>query len=120
MLESCIAKIRFARATELAQSRRFIEAEALLSPKGVLTDDPCELDLLARIAAKQEQFGKARHLWESALLKAPNNEEYTECLKQAQKWERLSNGLDKVVNYGVWVVVALTIAVMVYVIKPLK
>jgi hypothetical protein len=120
MIESCVAKIRFARATELAQSKRFLEAEALLSPKGVLTDDPCELDLLARIAAKQEQFGKARHLWEAALLKVPNNEEYTECLQQAQKWERLSNGLDKVVNYGVWVVVALTIAVMVYVFKPLK
>jgi hypothetical protein len=120
MLEACFAKIRLVRATELAQSRRFLEAEAILSPNGVLTDDPRELDLLARIAAKQEQFGKARQLWEAALLKVPANEEYSQCLQQARKWERLSNVLDKVVNYGVWVVVALSIAVMVYVFKPLN
>lgn len=120
MLETCFAKIRLARATELAQSRRFFEAEAILSPNGLLTDDPRELDLLARIAAKQEQFAKARQLWEVALEKAPANEEYSRCLEQARKWERLSNLLDKVVNYGVWVVVVLSLAVLVYVFKPLK
>ena len=120
MLEACLAKIRLARATELAQSKRFLEAEAVLSPNGALTDDPRELDLLARIAAKQEQFDKARQLWEAALQKSPANEEFSQCLKQAQKWERLSNVLDKVVNYSVWLVLALCIAVLVYVFKPLK
>ena len=120
MLETCFAKIRLARATELAQSRRFFEAEAILSPNGVFTDDPRELDLLARIAAKQEQFCKARQLWEAALQKAPANEEYSHCLEHARKWERLSNLFDKVLNYGVWVVVGLSIAVLVYVFKPLK
>jgi hypothetical protein len=61
-LDDYFFKIRLARATELAQSKRFIEAEAVLSPKGELTDNPCELDLLARIAAQQEQFAKARRL----------------------------------------------------------
>ena len=120
MVESCLAKIRFARATELAQSGRFLEAEAILLPKGVLTEDPCELDLLARIAAKQEQFGKARHLWEVALLKVPGNEEYSLCLQQAIKWERLSNVLDKAVKIGICLVVLLVIAVMVYFFKPLR
>jgi hypothetical protein len=120
MLETCFAKIRLARATELAQSKRFLEAEAILSPNGILSDDPRELDLLARIAAKQEQFGKARQLWEAVLRKSPANEEYSRCLEMARKWERLSNVLDKVVNYGVWLVVALSIVVMVYVFKPLK
>jgi hypothetical protein len=120
MLETCFAKIRLARATELAQSRRFLEAESLLAPNGELPGDPRELDLLARIAAKQEQFGKARQLWEIALQKSPANEEYSQCLELAKKWERLSSLLDKMVNYGVWLVVILTIAVMVYVFKPLK
>jgi hypothetical protein len=120
MLESCSAQIRLARATELALSSRFLEVEAILSPQGGLTNDPCELDLLARIAAKQEQFGKACSLWEAALLKVPSNEEYSQCLQLARKWERFSNMLDKAVNYGVWVVIALTIAVMVYVFNPLR
>ena len=120
MLETCFAKIRLARATELAQSKRFLEAESLMAPNGELPGDPRELDLLARIAAQQEQFGKARLLWEAALIKVPGNEEYSQCLQQARKWDRLSNVLDKVVNYGVWAVVALSIAVMVYVFKPLK
>lgn len=84
MLETCFAKIRFARATELAQSKRFLEAEAILSPNGILSDDPRELDLLARIAAKQEQFGKARQLWEAVLRKSPANEEYSRCLEMAR------------------------------------
>lgn len=114
------AKIRLARATELAQSKRFIEAEAVLSPKGELTDNPCELDLLARIAAKQEQFAKARRLWEAALQKSPENEEYSECLERVRKWERTSSLFDSVLNYVVWFVVLFSIAAIVYVFKPLK
>jgi hypothetical protein len=35
-LDDCFARIRLARATELAQSKRFAEAEAVLSPNGEL------------------------------------------------------------------------------------
>jgi len=55
-LDAYFVKIRLARATELALSKRFAEAEAVLSPNGELTDNPSELDLLARIAAQQEQL----------------------------------------------------------------
>jgi len=119
-LDDCFAKIRLARATELAQSKRFIEAEAILSPNGKLSDNPCELDLLARIAAQQEQFAKARCLWENALKKSPENADYSECLERVRKWERASGLFDIVLNYVVWLVVLLSIAAIVYVFKPLK
>ena len=119
-LEKCFARIRLARATELAQSKRFAEAEAVLSPNGELTDNPSELDLLARIAAQQEQFGKARRLWEAALHASPADVEYSKCLERARKWERTSGILDRVLNYVVWVVVLFSIAAIVYVFKPLK
>ena len=119
-LEDCFAKIRLARATELAQSKRFLEAEAVLSPNGELTDNPSELDLLARIAAQQEQFGKARRLWEAALHASPAEVEYSQCLERARKWERTSGILDRVLNYVVWVVVLFSIAAIVYAFKQLK
>lgn len=119
-LDDCFARIRLARATELAQSKRFAEAEAVLSPNGELTDNPSELDLLARIAAQQEQFGKARRLWEAALHASPADVEYSQCLERARKWERTSGILDRVLNYVVWVVVLFSIAAIVYAFKPSK
>ena len=119
-LEKCFARIRLARATELAQSKRFAEAEAVLSPNGELTDNPSELDLLARIAAQQEQFGKARRLWEAALHASPAEVEYSQCLERARKWEQTSGILDRVLNYVVWVVVLFSIAAIVYAFKPSK
>jgi tetratricopeptide (TPR) repeat protein len=119
-LDDYFVKIRLARATELAQSRRFIEAEAVLLPNGELTNNPSELDLLARIAAQQEQFAKARRLWEAALQKSPENEEYSECLERVCKWERISGSFDNILNYVVWFVVLFSIAAIVYVFKPLK
>jgi uncharacterized protein HemY len=120
MLETCFAKIRLARATELAQSKRFLEAEAILSPKGVLSDDPRELDLLARIAAKQEQFGKARKLWEAALQKSPTTGDYAECLEEVRKLENTSGLTVEVLNWVVWIMVALSIVAIIYALKPLK
>ena len=73
-LEKCFAQIRFARATELAQSRRFVEAEAILSPDGKLPESPRELDLLARIAIHDRRFGQAKQLWEQTLKNDPTYE----------------------------------------------
>ena len=119
-LEKCLAQIRLVRATELAQSRLFLEAERLMTPDGKLPDDPHELDLLARIAAKQKQFAKARRLWETALQKSPANVEYAQCLERVRKVERTSRLIDSILNYVVWAVVLFAIAVIVYVFKPLK
>ena len=73
-LEECFAQIRLARATELAQLRRFLEAEAVLSPNGELPGNPEELDLLARIAVHRGQFSQARRLWQAILQKDPTHE----------------------------------------------
>lgn len=117
-LEDCFAKIRLARATELAQSKRFLEAETVLMPNGELPDNPRELDLLARMAAQQEQFSKARRLWEAALEKSPEDEEYAQCLERVRKMERTAELTDKVLNYVVWAVVVLSIADIVYAFMP--
>ena len=119
-LEKCFAQIRLARATELAQSKRFPEAEAVLMLNGELPDNPRELDLLARMAAQQEQFGKARRLWEAALQKSPADEEYVHCLEQVRNMERTTALTDRALNYLVWFVVLFGIAAIVYAFKPLK
>jgi hypothetical protein len=62
------------RAAELAQSRRFVEAEELLSPDGKLPNSPRDLDLLARIAVHNRRFSQARSLWEQILKSDPTNE----------------------------------------------
>ena len=75
-LKKLFAEIRFARATELAQSGRFLEAEGLLNPNGELPDNPAELDLLARIAGQRGQFDKARRYWTVARQRGLNNASY--------------------------------------------
>jgi tetratricopeptide (TPR) repeat protein len=115
--EKCLAQLRLARATELAQARSFQEAENLMTPNGEIPNDPRALDLLARIAAKQEEFTKARQLWETALQKSPGNEEFSACLERVSKLERISALLDTVVKYVVWPVVLLSMAAIVFAFK---
>ena len=91
-----------------------------MAPNGELPDDPRELDLLARIAAKQEQFAEARRLWEAALQKSPANVEYSQCLERVQKLERAAGLIDSALNCVVWIVVVFSIAAIVYAFKPLK
>lgn len=84
-LKECFDQIRVARAVELARSRRYLEAEGLLSPNGRLPSDPRELDLLARIAAQQKQYRRAEDLWKKALAKAPDREAFRRGLNALEK-----------------------------------
>jgi len=89
-LKECFEQMRFARAAELARSRRYLEAEGLLSPNGRESSDPRELDLLARISAQQRRYERARHLWEAALQRSPGNPDYTraiECTREAERFQ---------------------------------
>ena len=61
-LQNCFAHIRLARATELVQSGRLLEAEAVLVQNGELPHNASELDLLARIAARQGRFWQMHDL----------------------------------------------------------
>jgi hypothetical protein len=82
ILTECFRQMRFARAAELAKSCRYLEATVVLSPNGRLPIEPKELDLLARIAARQKQFDKAGHLWELALQGSPENETYKRAIER--------------------------------------
>jgi hypothetical protein len=118
-LQNCFAQIRLARATELAQSERFFEAEAVLMPDGEHPDRPRELDLLARIATRQGNFDVARRLWTRALQNEPENEIYKQCLScltPARRIPRLiERSLDALLPVLVWGMVALSIGVLVFV-----
>ena len=81
-LDQCIEKLRFVQATELVRSGKYLEAEAMLSPKGQVPETACELDLLARIYAHQERFEDAARYWQAALKKDPGNSTYKNCLEQ--------------------------------------
>lgn len=96
-LNECFGQIRFARAAELARSRRYLEAEGLLTPNGHASSNPQELDLLARIAAQQGRFDQARRLWEAALRISPNNADYERALRRAEAAERAQQKCRKVV-----------------------
>ena len=74
-------EIRLARATEMAQSERFADAEAVLMENGRLPETARELDLLARMAARQGRFAKARELWTKASQLEPQNPAYQQCIK---------------------------------------
>ena len=84
-LKKLFAEIRFARATELAQSGRFLEAEGLLNQNGELPDNPDELDLLARIAGQRGQFDKARRYWTIAQQRGLNNPTYESGIRGIQQ-----------------------------------
>ncbi|MBV9489340.1 MAG: hypothetical protein JO069_06400 [Verrucomicrobia bacterium] len=88
ILADWFRQARFARAAELARSRRYGEATAVLSPNGKLPNDPKELDLLARIAAHQKRFDQAGRLWEIALRRSPGNEVYKQAIQRVARAKR--------------------------------
>jgi hypothetical protein len=101
ILSECFQEMRLARATELACSRRYLEATALLTPQGRLPADAKELDLLARIAAQQRRFVDAERLWNDASRVAPENTTYRETATRAararQNWIQIKQTVFAVV-----------------------
>lgn len=85
ILSGCFREIRLAQATELARSRRYLEATALLTPQGRLPGDAKELDLLARIAAQQRRFAEAERLWNDASKAAPEILAYRDAATSAAR-----------------------------------
>jgi len=117
-LHNCFAQIRLARATELAQSGRLLEAEAVLAQNGELPRNASELDLLARIAAQQGRFDEARRRWNAAMQIEPGNEVYRQCLEHLTPARRIASLIahhqDALLNIMVWTTIAFAIAVLVY------
>jgi tetratricopeptide (TPR) repeat protein len=117
-LQNCFAQIRLARATELAQSGRLLEAEAVLARNGELPHDASALDLLARIAARQGRFDEARRRWNTAIQIEPGNEIYLQCLEDLTPARRIIrliiNSQNTLLNLLVCTTIAFSVAVLVY------
>jgi tetratricopeptide (TPR) repeat protein len=112
------AQIRLARATELAQSGRLLEAEAVLAENGELPRNARELDLLARIAARQGRFDVAGQRWKAAIQLEPGNEIYHRCLERLTTARRILrlivNSQDTLLNVLVLMMTAFAAAVLLY------
>jgi len=78
ILSEYVQGVRLARATDLAHSRRYLEAIALLAPQGDLPSSAKELDLLARIAARQRRYADAERYWRKASETTPDTADYRE------------------------------------------
>jgi len=117
-LQNHFAQIRLARATELAQAGRLLEAEAVLAQNGELPRNASELDLLARIAARQGRFDEARRRWNAAIQIEPGNDIYRQCLEHLTPARRIASLIahhqDTLLNIMVWTTIAFAIAVLVY------
>gem|GEM_PF-1260168 len=81
-LLSLVQQALIARATELARSGRYAEAEAVLDG---IKDGPSAqvLDLRARIKAQQGLMAEAASLWGQALRSAPDDQGYAAAMRQA-------------------------------------
>lgn len=117
-LQNCFTQIRLARATELVQSGRLLEAEAALAQNGEFPRNASELDLLARIAARQGRFDEARRRWNAAIQIEPGNEIYRQCLENLTPARRIVrlivNSQGTLLFLLVWATIAFAVAVVVY------
>jgi hypothetical protein len=98
-LEEAFDQIRLARAAELARSRRFLEAAALLAPGGQLPGGIRNLDMMARIAVGLQDFQTARSCWQHASQMEPENPVYPEYLRELE-WARQKTELRHKVVIG--------------------
>lgn len=118
-LERCFAEIRVARAAELARSGRLLEARGVLVPNGELPSSPHELDLLARIAARQGRFDEARRMWSAAIQLEPGNVAFRQCLEDLTPGRRMArviaNSQDALLTVLFWATITFGIGVSVFV-----
>jgi hypothetical protein len=119
-LDECFDQIRFARASELARSGRYLEAEGLLSLNGYPSEAPRDLDLLARIAVQQERHSDARHLWETAHQKDPRNPVYEDCLQRLTELQDATSRFDTLLAWLVCATILFSIGALVYAFLPRK
>jgi flagellar motor protein MotB len=77
------------RATELARSGAYEEAEQALSEaKAADEEDPNIFDLLARIRAQQARYGEAEVFWKEAARLDPGNAAYRDGLARVRAIQR--------------------------------
>jgi tetratricopeptide (TPR) repeat protein len=109
-LEEHFDQLRYARAAALARAGRYLEAEGLLTPHGVLPAAPHEPDLLARLAARQGRYDTARCLWRTALRSAPDDAKFVCCLEAIDHAEQRQWLARAVFRASFWIGLVLAIA----------
>ena len=87
LLERALAPYRLAHAAALAKLGNYREAEHFLTHHGGLPQRPEELDLLARIAARQWRWRRAKELWKTALWLEPKNPKFLSGIQAVEKIE---------------------------------
>ncbi len=121
VIEKFFGDIRFARAAELAQLDRFAEAAAVLTENGRAPENARELDLLARIAARQGHFGEARNYWNAAAKLEPQNPVYRQCLESLTPARRIARIIAtheaKLLNLLVFAIVVMVVGLLIFVFK---
>lgn len=121
VIERFFEDTRLARATELAQLEKFAEAEAALVQNGAFPENARELDLLARIAARQGHFEKARQLWNKAAQLDPENHAYKEYIASLTPARRLGRIIatheGKLLNLLVLAIVVFVICTLFFVFR---
>ena len=121
VIEKFFDDIRLARATELARLDKFAEAEAVLMNNGVLPESARELDLLARIAARQARFEQARQLWNKASQLEPSNPLYQQSIASLTPARRLGRIIalheGKLLNVLVFTIAVFAVAVLFFVFR---
>lgn len=79
------ARLRLARASELARDGRLLKAEGIICQDKGFPQTIDEFDLLARIHVRQGRFENARRCWrDAAELDGCNR--YDECIKVLDRW----------------------------------
>lgn len=121
VLQQVFGEIRLARATELAHSERFVEAEAVLREGGYEPETAGEFDLMARMAAQQGNFDKARRFWNRALQLEPQNAKFQLCLRSLtpgrQAGRMIAVNESRLWNLFAVVVVILVVMTLIFVLR---
>lgn len=78
-------RMKLARACELAQDGRLLEAEGILCQGKGLPQSVDELDLLARIHVRQGRYEDARRRWRDA-AKLDGSHSHDECIDVLDRW----------------------------------
>jgi hypothetical protein len=78
-------RMKLARACELAQDGRLLEAEGLLCQGKGVPQTIDELDLLARIHVRQGRYEEAKRRWRDA-AKLDGSHSHDECIEVLDRW----------------------------------
>jgi flagellar motor protein MotB len=113
-----VKQIALAKATELARTGRYSEAEKLLTETSRREDlTPAILDLLARIRTQQGRLSEAESFWTEATRLDPTNEAYKAGLRRIAKMQRRPVWITSILNLIVGLIILLCLVIIEFAMK---